>query len=154
MNLDDYLATLIESGQTKPCGRCKEVNGLTIHLMVEGMHWGKVVCLNCDEAFVTWAPRPDKVRRPRDGRSKRLLDIIRDSMEGEPLYCEMCLWDERAPRPGKWMEAHHVLEVQDGGFDHIGNLRPLCNRCHALVHWVRNASTDTQVGKERHALVK
>lgn len=154
MSLDDHLATLITAGKVRPCARCQETNGLTIQIMASGMHWGQVVCLNCDEAFVTWAARPDKVRRPRDGRSKRLLDVIRGAWEGEPLYCEMCLWDERDPIKGVWMEAHHVLEVQDGGHDHINNLRPLCNHCHALVHWLRKTRTGTQVGKEEYALSK
>lgn len=137
MHLDDYLNKLLEVGRVKPCGRCGEANGLTIHLMAEGSHWGKVVCLNCDEAFVTWAPKPDKPRKPRDGRSKRLLSIIREAWNGEPLYCELCLRDEREFPKGVWMEAHHIIEHQDGGHDVIENLRPYCNSCHSKVHLIR-----------------
>lgn len=144
--LTTYLAELIRDTRVKPCRQCGETNGLRI-IRVDGMHYGKVVCDNCHELFNTWAPKPDAKPNKRDGRSTQLLALIRQAWSGEPLYCEICLRDERTLPEGTWMEAHHVIEHQDGGADTIANLHALCNECHALVHWRRRTVRGPQVTK-------
>lgn len=149
--LHDYLADLIETGRVKPCRACDQTDGLRI-IRATGMHFGKIVCDHCDELFNTWAPKPDARPRKRDGRSTHLLGIIREAWGDEPLYCEICLRDERELPEGVWMEAHHVVEHQDGGADTPANLRPVCNECHGLIHWRRKTVHGAQVGKSEKEL--
>lgn len=144
--LSTYLAGLIDTGRVKACPECGDTTGLRI-IRATGMHFGKIVCDNCNERFNTWAPKPDAKPRKRDGRSTHLLGIIREAWGDEPLYCEICLRDERDLPENTWMEAHHVVEHQDGGADTPENLRPVCNECHALIHWRRKTVTGAQVGK-------
>lgn len=141
-----YLAQLIDAGRVRACVECGETRDLRLVLMDGGMHYGKVVCDACDGRFVTWAPKPDRPKRSRP--SANHLATLKAAWEGEPLYCYVCLRDERFLPTGVWMEAHHVLEHQDGGTDTPGNLIPLCNECHQLVHWRRKAVHGQQVGKE------
>jgi hypothetical protein len=149
MTLDERLAALTREGLV--CPDCGSATGLRIVLMDRGPHYAKVICDDCRERFVTWVGKPDKPKAKRDGRSKELLAIIRADREGEPLYCEVCLRDERDLPAGAWMEAHHVLEYQDGGSDSPRNLTPVCNECHQLIHWRRRTvlGGSALVGKER-----
>lgn len=142
-----YLTELIQTKRVGPCKTCNSTDGLRIILMDSGMHHGKIVCDHCNERFNTWAPKPDTQPRKRDGKSTHLLGIIRDAWADEPLYCEMCLRDERTLPNTVWMEAHHVVEHQDGGADTLANLKPLCNECHALTHWRRKTVHGNQIGK-------
>lgn len=32
------------------------------------------------------------------------------------------------------MQAHHIIPVEEGGSDELGNLLPLCSDCHKQVH--------------------
>lgn len=146
MNLDERLTDLTRSGVV--CPTCETAAGLRIVLMDAGPHYAKVVCDDCRERFVTWVSKPDKPKGKRDGRSKELLAVIRADRDGEPLYCEVCLRDERLLPVGTWMEAHHVLEHQDGGLNTARNLMPVCNECHSLIHWRRRTVAGAQVGKE------
>jgi hypothetical protein len=147
MSLATQLATLVEERGVR-CPKCHRSDALDIHLMAEGMHYAKVICVACDDAFVTWAPKPTTKPVPKDGRKKRLLETLRAYYDPEPLYCLMCLGDERTFPEGVWLEAHHILEHQDGGTDDPINLQPLCNECHSLVHWRRRTTRTPQVGKE------
>lgn len=148
--MTNYLQDLLDSGRVNACRNCGHTDGLRIILMDSGMHYGKIVCDHCDELFNTWAPKPDARPRKRDGRSTHLLGVIREAWDGEPLYCEICLRDERELPKGVWMEAHHVIEHQDGGFDTAANLRPYCNTCHAKVHLIRKSYRPYggQIGKD------
>lgn len=144
MNLDQQTASKIDSGLT--CQTCGETNGLYPQVMATGPHYARLVCANCDDRFVTWLRKPD-TRPKRDGKSTRLLRIIHEAWADEPLYCLICLRDERTLPTGTWMEAHHVLEHTDAGADVAANLQPLCNECHSLVHWRRRTTHGEQIGK-------
>ena len=127
--------------------------------MKNSPHLGAIVCQHCQDPssnyqgrkFVKFAPKPEKL----DGKPKRsnatlnLLPIVRDAWNGEPLFCVICLRDERYLPDGVWMEAQHILENQDGGLDEPANLMPVCIECHRLIHWRRSAVQGTQVGKEQ-----
>lgn len=135
------------------CPECGTADALRLVLMESGPHHAKIVCDNCNERFVTWAAKTNKPPTRRDGRRKDLLNVIRSDRDDEPLYCEICLVDERTLPTGVWLEAHHILEHQDGGTDNPRNLMPVCNRCHTLIHWLRKAfGTETQVGKETESV--
>lgn len=141
-----YLAQLIQDDRVRACPRCGETRDLRLIILEGGMHYGKIVCDACDEHFVTWAPKPDKPKRTRPPGNH--LATIKAAWDGEPLYCTICLRDERYLPTNAWMEAHHVLEYQDGGTDSPTNLIPVCNECHQLVHWRRRTVHGEQVGKE------
>lgn len=140
-----YLDELIAEGGVRPCPDCGRRDALRLVLMNNGMHYAKIVCDACNERHVTWAPKPDRPKKPRP--SKDHLATLKAAWEGEPLYCTVCLRDERYLPTGVWMEAHHILEHQDAGTDAAGNLIPLCNECHQLVHWRRKTVHGEQVGK-------
>lgn len=143
--LETQLADRITEGRVKPCRSCNETGGL-YPIATEGMHAAKIVCVYCDDRFHGWLPKPAS-RPKRDGNSTRLLNLVREARDGEPLYCDICLRDERWLPKGVWMEAHHIVEHQDAGNDTVANLQPLCNECHALVHWRRRTVAGEQVAK-------
>lgn len=149
MSTAAHLASLIQE-RALACPRCKTADALDLILMAAGMHYGKVVCVACDSAFVTWAPKPTARPTPKDGRKKGLLDALRAHYDPEPLFCLICLVDERFMPTNTWMEAHHIVEYADAGSDHPSNLMPLCNECHAFVGWRRKTArgVGAQVGKE------
>lgn len=147
MTISAYLADLIAARDLR-CKHCGANDALFLRLMNDGQHYGRIECTACDDAFVTWAPKPANTRPRATDRRKSQLDALRAHYNPEPLYCLICLRDERLFPTGVWLEAHHVLEHQDGGSDHPSNLQALCNECHALVHWRRKTAAGTQVGKE------
>jgi hypothetical protein len=147
MTLDEHLANHITLGRIKACHSCGDTANLYAAIMDAGPHYAKVVCAACNDAFAGWLPKPDRARPKRDGRSLHLLRVIRAAWGDEPLYCLVCLRDERSLPERAWMEAHHVIENQDAGADVAENLQPVCNECHTLIHWRRRTVAGEQVGK-------
>lgn len=145
MTIDAYLADLIAARDIR-CNHCGRNDALFLRLTDGGQHYGRIECVACNDAFVTWAPKPTTRPRPID-RRKSQLDAIRSHHHPEPLYCLICLRDERELPAGTWLEAHHIVEHQDGGTDDITNLQALCNECHSLVHWRRKTTAGAQIGK-------
>lgn len=43
---------------------------------------------------------------------------------------------EELPLP-EVLEAHHVVEVQEGGSDERDNLWIVCTACHSMIHYLR-----------------
>lgn len=146
MSITAYLTDLIAARDLR-CNQCGRNDALFLRLTVGGQHYARIECTACADAFVTWAPKPTARPKPVD-RRKSQLDALRAHYDPEPLYCLICLRDERTFPTGVWLEAHHILEHQDGGTDHPANLQALCNECHTLVHWRRKTAAGTQVGKE------
>lgn len=131
------------------CHRCGSDNGLALVLMdATSANWAKIVCLDCGGLHVDWARKPanlTKTNRKHSGAN--LLDVIRTQYaDGEPLYCLICLRDERY-LTNTWMEAHHILNHSDSGSDLAENLMPLCRECHQLVTW-RRASLKKEEGSK------
>lgn len=149
----NYLDQLREAGKLQACPECNSMDAVRPVLLDSGPHHAALVCDACPDEwskydrqrFIRFLPPPKNLTgRPKRGKaSTNLLPIVRDAQDGEPLYCLICLRDERFLPEGVWMEAHHILEHQDGGTDHAANLMPLCNQCHSLVHWRRR---DTEGG--------
>ena len=146
MSLDAYLADLVAARDIR-CKRCGQNDALFLRLTQDGPHYGRIECVACNDAFVDWAPRPTPRPKQQD-RRKSQLDALRAHYHPEPLYCMVCLRDERTFPAGVWLEAHHILEHQDGGTNDITNLQALCNECHSLVHWRRKTVAGIQIGKE------
>lgn len=151
-----YLDDLHTAGKLTPCPTCGSMDALRPILLTSGPHHAAIVCDDCpdpwskygNQRFVRFAPAPTNLtaRPKRSKASTNLLHTIR--MGNEPLYCLICLRDERFLPPGVHMEAHHVIEHQDGGTDNPTNLQPLCNRCHEWVHWRRrDTGSGEQAGK-------
>jgi 5-methylcytosine-specific restriction endonuclease McrA len=55
--------------------------------------------------------------------------VVRDTFEKGPAVRRKCF--VCGLRAYAW---HHVIQVQNGGTNHRGNLVPLCEMCHAEVH--------------------
>ena len=128
------------------CKHCGTPDALELQLMADGPHYARITCNDCG-AFITWAPKPTTRPKNTDGRKANLLNTIRHAWNDEPLYCLICLRDERTLPTNTWLEAHHILEHADGGTDHPTNLQPLCNECHALIHWRRRTTNGEQINK-------
>lgn len=157
----NYLDQLRRDGRLQPCPECGSDENLRAVIMASGKHHAAIVCDNCPDEwskydgqrFVTWGPKPGARPARRDGKSTGLLDAIRASTNG-PVFCLICLRDERElTTAGTWMEAHHIVEHQNGGTDHPANLQPLCKDCHSLVHWRRRDITPRPASSEEADLV-
>lgn len=149
--MSSYTAWLRDNGRLAPCPRCgtnRDVRGIVLAPGDEhyGVHYGVQACEACDDAWIAWGAKWQEKPKKR-GRDTHLLHEIRAARDGEPLYCELCLRDERFLPEAVRLEAHHVVEHQDGGTNHHTNLWVLCNECHQLVHWRRKTVNAEQAGK-------
>jgi len=52
-------------------------------------------------------------------------------------FCELCLLKPDELPPGQTLEAHHIIEVQDGGSADRENIWIVCTKCARLIHWMR-----------------
>lgn len=153
--MSDYIRDLMDAGRLEPCPKCGSFDALREVLVVDGPQHAAIVCDNCPnqwsrfdgQSFVMWGPKPANIQPSKPKRrDSGLLHALRAAWGDEPLYCLICLRDERY-LDGTHMEAHHVLEHQDGGSDHPDNLQPLCRECHELIHWRRKSVHGAQVAK-------
>lgn len=141
MNLDDFLKALQAKGRFKRCPECGDSDRLRI-VRRDDQHYGRVVCDNHlpDPIWLDgYTGKPGNLDRKtrRDGSAK-LMAIIEEHWPGGPLYCLTCLrTKEELAAAGEWLEAHHIVERQNGGLDHHTNLQPQCSSDHALIHWRR-----------------
>lgn len=95
-------------------------------------HYGKLTCHHCSR-HLKWVAKPDdertKHKRPADHK-----DLVDRYGRG---FCEMCLRQTGSLQGRQHLVGHHVIEFKDGGTSARDNVWIVCDRCHALIHWVR-----------------
>jgi len=114
----------------KPCIRCKCGEVAIVPGIYPGGHYAKVVCAGCDR-FVKWQSKPVEKKDPRKRANKNL---VADLGHG---FCEMCRRTKEALPLPQVLEAHHVIQVAEGGTDDHGNIWIICTHCHRLIHLQR-----------------
>ena len=66
-------------------------------------------------------------RLHRQTHNRQWSRIRRDVFDRDGRRCQEC------GKAGR-LECHHVVELQDGGTNDVGNLRTLCRGCHIAAH--------------------
>lgn len=110
---------------------CNEREALIV-LTPELPHYARLVCSVCSR-FIKWLPKPDgeasKYLRPTQHR-----ELAQEYSKG---YCELCLRKESDLSGRQVLEAHHVIEYQDGGSHARDNIWVVCTGCSKLIHLIR-----------------
>lgn len=112
---------------SKVCPRCGARHKSARKEQAGTIHYGRVVCKECDFCY-GFIPRPGN-KAPRPVAS---LNVAKHGK-----YCEMCLLERSELPNGETIVGHHVKEHQHGGSNEDSNIWDLCTGCHELVHWLR-----------------
>ena len=111
--------------------RCVCGSTRTLQLITPAsVHYGAEICAVC-RRHLRWLPKPDgeRVRRPAAHR-----ELVEKYSQG---YCELCLTKQEDLPARQTLEAHHVVEFQDGGSAQRSNVWIVCTACAKLIHWAR-----------------
>ena len=114
------------------CTACGYQGPLTSILRESGVHYAEWRCPECNKHH-GFIPKPDG-DSSRQKREPSHRELVKKFGKG---FCECCLTKEGRLRKGRTLEAHHVIEYQDGGTAERDNLWILCTACHQQVHWIR-----------------
>ena len=123
------LDPLTASRLGERCPNCSSTE-LGVRRRPDTPHWGELICGYCAHHFY-WLPKPEseKTKRPASHR-----DLVHKYSDG---FCELCLLRPEQLPPGQTLEAHHIIEVQDGGSADRENIWIVCTKCARLIHWMR-----------------
>ena len=111
------------------CVRCGSAERKTIIGPHAGGHYSRIECNNCGK-FIKWGKDPNKQKKSRKGNA----ELVKQFSKG---YCEICLRKKKQlPKP-QTLEAHHIIEVNQGGGDDAENIQIACTNCHRLIHHLR-----------------
>jgi 5-methylcytosine-specific restriction endonuclease McrA len=86
-----------------------------------------------------WIPKPTELKTVRRKVNRDLFELVPENMRD---YCWVCLRDRamlKSLRPMLPLEAHHIIEVKDGGQDERNNIMIACKECHSGIHRIREA---------------
>ena len=118
-------------------GEAKEV------LRPDGVHYSNLLCPVCDTHTGGFGKKPDsdptKYKRP-----KAHTELVKKFSRG---ICEMCLAKKDDLPKGQTLEAHHVIEYQDGGEATRENTWIVCTGCHRLINWRRKYTVIERVAE-------
>lgn len=92
-------------------------------------HYARADCSECGR-FVRWLPKPQEGKRRRKGQAALLRRYSNE-------HCELCMRKSGDLPLPQVLEAHHVVEVKDGGTDERENVWVVCTHCHRLIHHFR-----------------
>ena len=125
-----------------PCPKCGAQS--SFKLRPDTQHWGEV---RCPEHGHSWIKKPDDEKKRTLKRNQSLVkdfpSLIRHGINAEAnTYCWWCMRTDstlRSLRPVLVLNAHHIVEVDQGGDDSQDNLMILCDECHRECHRRREA---------------
>ncbi len=116
----------------KWCDRCGLNTEAVLEVLETGTHYAKLVCGECGK-YHKFVAKPEadstKYRRPKQHR-----ELVTKYGRG---YCELCLLGADDFDKGVTLEAHHLIEFQNGGSEERDNIWIVCTMCHRLIHWTR-----------------
>ena len=69
------------------------------------------------------------LRRRINPSAREWAGIRREVLDRDGWRCQ----NPGCGKPGA-LEVHHVVELQNGGTNDLGNLRALCRSCHIEIH--------------------
>ena len=111
---------------TKPIQTAKQ---LIIELYEDNTHKGKIS--SKEGKFLSWLP--SNALEGADVKRESNLQLIK--INNLPMFCEICLNDDKTV-----LEVHHIKEHHVTANDSKENLRVYCSACHTIVHSVRTVS--------------
>jgi 5-methylcytosine-specific restriction endonuclease McrA len=86
-----------------------------------------------------WISKPADLKTPRRKVNRDLFKLVPEQMRN---YCWTCLRTRallKSLQPMVPLEAHHIIEVQNGGVDECDNIQIVCKECHSGIHRTREA---------------
>ena len=100
------------------------------------VHYGRLGCPTCDK-WVKWVKNPNN-EGIRTNTSKYDINQIMKfhKFSGEP-FCFLCLRNKNQLGEKETLTRDHIIELNKGGKDELGNLQILCFACHKLKNWLR-----------------
>ena len=119
------------------CKKCGPVQAV-FQECSNGPHKAKFLCPKCN-SFLRWIGSADIARikgnQPsKEVRRRETEKLVNRYSKG---FCELCLRAKNQLPGTQTLEAHHVIEVQDGGSDERNNIWIVCTSCHKFVHHQR-----------------
>ena len=117
-----------------PCLKCGHES--PFRLRPDTQHHGEI---RCPVHGHMWIPKPQELKTPRRKVNRDLFNLVPQDMRD---YCWLCLRNRAALkqlRPMLPLEAHHIIEVKDGGLDERDNIMIACKECHSGIHRIREA---------------
>ena len=122
--------TLSES----PCPKCGQLSPFS--LRTDTQHYGEI---HCPTHGHMWIPKPTELKTVRRKVNRNLFELVSEHMRD---YCWTCLRSRallKSLQPMVPLEAHHIIEVQNGGVDERDNIQIVCKECHSGIHRTREA---------------
>jgi endogenous inhibitor of DNA gyrase (YacG/DUF329 family) len=122
------------NNETMPCPKCGQPS--PFKLRPDTQHHGEVRCAVHGHA---WIAKPPELKTPRRKVNPDLFKLVSESMRD---YCWDCLRSRallKSLRPTVPFQAHHIIEVKNGGLDERDNIQIVCAECHAEKHRKREA---------------
>ncbi len=98
-------------------------------------HYGRVDCPLCKK-FSHWVKNPNKAN-VRTSTSKLSITKILEFHNIKDEVCFFCLRKRDQLGVCETLTIDHIIELDKGGLDEIGNLQILCTACHKLKNWMR-----------------
>lgn len=86
-----------------------------------------------------WISKPAGLKPVRRKVNQDLFKLVPEQMRD---YCWICLRSRtllKSLQPMVPLEAHHIIEVQNGGADERDNIQIVCRECHSAVHRKRKS---------------
>jgi len=102
---------------------------LKIELYEDNTHKGKIT--TWDGKFLSFLPS-DALEGTDKKRESNLQLIKANNL---PMFCEICLNDDKTV-----LEVHHIKEHHVTSDDSPKNLRVYCSACHTIVHGIRTTT--------------
>ena len=120
--------------ETKPCPKCGHES--LFRLRADTQHHGQIYCPAHGHM---WIAKPSELKTPRRKVNRDRFELVPEHMRD---YCWTCLRSRellKALQPMVPLEAHHIIEVQNGGVDVRDNIQIVCKECHSGIHRTREA---------------
>ena len=120
--------------ETMPCPVCEEES--PFKLRPDTQHHGEIRCVLHGHR---WIPKPTELKTPRRKVNPELFKLVPEPMRN---YCWTCLRDRallKSLQPMVPLEAHHIIEVENGCPDDRDNIQIVCKECHSGIHRIREA---------------
>ena len=119
---------------THPCPKCGQESPFRLRDDVQ--HYGDIKCPTHGHM---WVSKPTELKTVRRKVNRDLFELVSNKMRN---YCWTCLRSRtllKSLQPMVPLEAHHIIEVQNGGVDERDNIQIVCKECHSGIHRMREA---------------
>lgn len=129
---------------TNSCPKCGQESPFRLRNDVQ--HYGDIICPTHGHM---WVSKPTELKTARRKVSRNLFELVPDEMRD---YCWTCLRSRallKSLQPMVPLEAHHIIEAQNGGVDERDNIQIVCKECHSGIHRTREAFNRYGVYTER-----